>query len=79
MNWGTAKASMEPYGYHVAVDPTDLMLGLSGCYSNFLPMFRKVAQEERVSLLRLIADVSAIDRKAPDEVLLHKLVEKLKA
>lgn len=55
------------------------MLGLSGCYSNFLPMFRKVAQKERVSLLRLITDVSAIDRKAPDEVLLHKVVEKLKA
>lgn len=70
--------AMEPYGYHVAVNPTDLMLGLSGCHSNFLPMFRKVAQEE-VSLLRLIADVSAIDRKAPDEALLRKVAEKLKA
>lgn len=71
--------AMEPYGYHVAVNPTDLMLGLSGCHSNFLPMFRKVAQEEEVSLLRLIADVSAIDRKAPDEALLRKVAEKLKA
>lgn len=71
--------AMEPYGYHVAVNPTDLMLGLSGCHSNFLPMFRKVAQEEQVSLLRLIADVSAIDRKAPDEALLRKVAEKLKA
>lgn len=71
--------AMEPYGYHVAVNPTDLMLGLSGCHSNFLPMFRKVAQEEQVSLLHLIADASAIDRKAPDEALLRKVAEKLKA
>ena len=71
--------AMAPYGYHVAVNPTDLMLGLSGCHSNFLPMFRKVAQEEQVSLLRLIADVSAIDRKAPDEALLRKVAEKLQA
>lgn len=71
--------AMAPYGYHVAVNPTDLMLGLSGCHSNFLPMFRKVAQEEQVSLLRLIADVSAIDRKAPDEALLRKVAKKLQA
>ena len=71
--------AMEPYGYHVAVNPTDLMLGLSGCHSNFLPMFRKVAQEEQFSLLRLIADVSAIDRKAPDEALLRKTAKKLRA
>ena len=71
--------AMEPYGYHVAVNPTDLMLGLSGCHSNFLPMFRKAAQEEQVSLLRLIADVSAIDRKAPGEALLRKVAQKLKA
>ena len=69
---------MQPYGYHVAVNPTDLMLGLSGCHSNFLPMFRKVAEEEKVSLLRLIADVSAIDRKTPPEELLHKVAASLK-
>lgn len=71
--------AMEPYGYHVAVNPTDLMLGLAGCHSNFLPMFRKVAEEEGVSLLKLIADVSAIDRKNPPESLLREVSEKLKA
>ena len=71
--------AMEPYGYHVAVNPTDLMLGLAGCHSNFLPMFRKVAEEEGVSLLKLIADVSAIDRKKPPESLLREVSEKLKA
>lgn len=70
---------MAPYGYHVAVNPTDLMLGLAGCHSNFLPMFRRVAKEEGVSLLKLIADVSAIDRKNPPESLLREVAEKLKA
>lgn len=71
--------AMKAYDYHVAVDPTALILGLSGCHSNYLPMFTKVAQEEGVSLLRLIADVSAIDRKAPDEALLRTVAEKLKS
>ena len=70
--------AMKPYGYHVAVTPTDLMLGLAGCHSNFLPMFRKVAEEERVSLHRLIADVSAVDRKNPSEELLREIARKLK-
>ena len=68
---------MKPYGYHVAVNPTDLMLGLSGCHSNYLGMFRKVAQEENVPLLRLIADVSAIDRKNPSEELLRAVAQKM--
>ena len=71
-------SAMQPYGYHVAVNPTDLMLGLAGCHSNFLPMFKKVAEEENVSLLRLIADVSAIDRKNPSEDLLKSVAAKLK-
>lgn len=70
--------AMKAYDYHVAVNPTDLMLGLSGCHSNFLPMFKKVAEEEKVSLLRLIADVSAVDRKAPSEELLRKVAVTLK-
>lgn len=70
--------AMDPYGYHVAVNPTDLILGLSGCHSNFLPMFKRVAEEEGVSLLRLIAEVSSIDRKAPDEALLRKTAAELK-
>lgn len=70
--------AMNAYDYHVAVNPTDLMLGLSGCHSNFLPMFRKVAEDEQVSLLRLIAEVSVIDRKSPSEELMHKVAGTLK-
>lgn len=65
--------AMDAYHYHAAVNPTDLMLGLAGCHSNFLPMFRKVADEEQVSLHRLIAEASAINRKNPDEALLRKV------
>ena len=70
--------AMEPYHYRVAVNPVELMLGLTGCHSSFLPMFRRVAQEEGVSLLKLIAEVSAIDRKAPSESLLWDMAQKLK-
>ncbi len=70
--------AMEPYGYHVAVKPTDLMLGLAGCHSNYLPMFRRVAEEEHVSLHRLIAEVSAIDRKAPGEELLRQVAASMR-
>lgn len=70
--------AMKPYDYHVAVNPTDLLLGLAGCHSNYLPMFRKVAEEEHVSLLRLIADVSAVNRKNPSEELLREVAAKLK-
>lgn len=70
--------AMAAYDYRVAVDPTELMLGMTGCHSAFLPLFRRVAEEEQVSLLRLIADVSAIDRKAPTEALLRETAAKLK-
>ena len=70
--------TMESYHYHVAIAPVELMLGLSGCHSSFLPMFRKVAQEEGVSLLKLIAEASTIDRKAPSESLLRDVAKKLK-
>lgn len=38
----------------------------------------KVAQEEGVSLLKLIAEASTIDRKAPSESLLRDVAKKLK-
>ena len=69
---------MKAYNYHVAVNPTYLMLGLSGCHSNFLPMFKRVAEEENVSLLKLIAEVSTADRKNPSESLLREVAGKLK-
>ena len=69
--------AMRAYDYRVAVTPTDLMLGLTGCHSSFLPMIRKAAEENGVSLLRLIAAVSAVDRKSPSEELIKKIAEGL--
>ncbi len=70
--------AMKPYGYHVAVNPTDLVLGLTGCHSNNLPGIRKVAEEKNVPLRRLVAAVSAVDRKAPSEELIRKTADELK-
>lgn len=69
---------MAPYGYHVAVNPTDLVLGLTGCHSNGLGMFQQVAKEENVPLRRLIAEVSAIDRKNPTLDLIRQVASSLK-
>lgn len=70
--------AMRAYDYHAAVNPTDLILGLSGCHSNYLGMFKKVADEENVPLLKLIVDVSAIDRKNPAETLIRETAVKMK-
>lgn len=70
--------AMRAYDYRAAVDPTALMLGLSGCHSNALPQFQAVARKEGVSLLRLIAEVSAVDRKAPSEELLRGTAQALR-
>ena len=69
---------MKAYGYHVAVCPEDLILGLSGCHSSFLKMFHQVAQEEQVDVYQLIVRVSAIDRKAPTEELLRRTAAAIK-
>ena len=68
--------AMKAYGYHVAVCPEDLILGLSGCHSSFLKMFHHVAQEEQVDVYQLI--VRAIDRKAPTEELLRRTAAAIK-
>lgn len=70
--------AMQPYGYRPAVLPEDLILGLSGCHSSFLPLFHKIAQEESVSLYQLIVEVSKLDRKAPNEDLIRRTAQCLK-
>lgn len=69
---------METYQYHVAVKPTDLILGLAGCHSNTLKLFEQAAETEHVPLRRLIAEVSAIDRKAPSVELITKTAKLIK-
>lgn len=66
---------MEKYHYHNTISPLDLVYGQSGCHSNFGEMFAQVAKERKVSLYRLIAEVSAINRKAPTRELLEKTAD----
>ena len=76
---GKLNPAMKAYDYRPAVSPTDLMLGLAGCHSSFLPLLRQTAAEAGVSLLQLIAAVSAVDRKSPDEKLIKKIAEELRS
>lgn len=70
---------MRPFGYHPAVSPTDLILGLEGCHSNSLPIFQAVADEVGVPLYPLIAGVCALDRKSPSRKLIREVADTIKA
>lgn len=70
---------MQAFGYHSAVSPTDLMLGLEGCHSNFLPTFQAVADEAGIPLYPLIAGVCALDKKSPSLELIWEAADKIKA
>lgn len=69
---------VQKFNYHVAINPTDLMLGLAGCHSNFLSMFKKVSEDENVSLYQLIFEVSAINARNPSVELVRVVAETLK-
>lgn len=71
--------AMKEYDYHVSVCPEDLILGMSGCHSSFLKLFHKVAQEEAVDVYRLIVEVSAKNKKSPDEELIRSTARALRA
>lgn len=68
---------MKPYNYNVAVTPLELILGFSGCHSSYLKTFKKIAEQKKVSLYKLIVEVSKVDRKAPTEELMVEIANKL--
>lgn len=70
--------AMKSYHYHNPVTPLELTLGLSGCHSGFIKKFKTAAQEEQVNLFRLIAKVSAVDQKSPDNELIAKIANQIK-
>lgn len=70
--------AMKSYHYHNPVTPLELTLGLSGCHSGFIKKFKTAAQEEQVNLFRLIAKVSAVDQKSPDNELIAKTANQIK-
>ena len=71
--------AMEKHGYHVAVKPFDLILGLAGAHSSFTKMFKEVAAEKGVDLYPLILEVSKIDRKAPTRALCEEVADRMAA
>ena len=69
---------MEEKGYHVAVKPYDLILGLAGCHSSFTKRFQDISGEYGVSLYPLVVEVSKVDQKAPSEELIRQVAARLK-
>lgn len=70
--------AMKDYGYKTAVEPLDLILGLSGCHSSFVGTFEKVAKEKNKDLYQLIMKVSEINRKNPSIELMKKVANELR-
>ena len=63
--------AMAKHNYRAAVVPEDLILGVAGCHSNYLGLFKEIAKAEKVNLYQLIMEVSKKNRKNPsrDEIL----------
>lgn len=70
--------AMEAHKYHNSVKPLDLILGLSGCHSSFVKRFKKIADEKKVNLYKLIVEVSAQNKKNPSEELINQVADQLK-
>lgn len=69
--------AMAEYGYRAPVVPQDLVYGLAGCHSSFAKLFEDVAERKQVDLYRLIAEVSAVDQKAPGLELIERIADQL--
>ena len=69
--------AMNLFSYKAPITPQDLVYGLSGCHSNFAPIFETIAAEKGVSLYKLITNVSAIDKKSPPKELIEKVADEL--
>ena len=66
------------YDYHNPIPPFDLTLGLSGAHSSFSKTFKAVAADENVNLLKLIVEVSKLNRKNPNEELMRTVAKQMK-
>lgn len=58
---------MSEHDYRAAISPLDLILGYTGTHSSFLKLFKKVSEENKVPLYRLIEAVSATNIRNPTE------------
>ena len=70
--------AMEKRGYHTAVCPYDLVLGMAGCHSSFTKRFQDIARECEVPLYPLVVEVSKLDQRAPSEELIRSVAAAMK-
>ena len=70
--------AMAKHDYRAAITPEDLILGIAGCHSNFLGLFKEIAKAEKVNLYQLIMDVSKKNRKNPSKEEITKAAQALK-
>jgi 4-hydroxy 2-oxovalerate aldolase len=70
---------MAKHDYKAAITPEDLILGVAGCHSNFLDLFKETAKAEKVNLYRLIMEVSKKNRKNPSKDEMVKAAKTMKS
>ncbi|MBO4887394.1 MAG: 4-hydroxy-2-oxovalerate aldolase [Firmicutes bacterium] len=70
--------AMKEHGFKPALMPMDLILGLSGAHSSFMGTFKKVATEEGVNLMKLIVEVSKLNRRNPSEAQMRQVAETIR-
>ncbi len=73
------RPKMNEYGYHDPIPPLDLVLGYSGCHSNFVPQFTEIATAKSVNLYKLIIETSNMDMKNPSKELMESIADRLLA
>ncbi len=69
--------AMEKEGYHNPLKPLDLILGMAGCHSSFIPVYKEVAADKKVNLYQLIVETSKLDRKSPTRALMEQVAQSL--
>ncbi len=75
----TLEPAMKQHSYHNPVKPYDIILGFSGCHSNFGKIFKAVAKETEVDLFKLTCRVSKTNQKAPSEEEIRTVAATIKA
>lgn len=69
--------AMAEHAFHNPISPLDLTLGLTGCHSSFVKTFQEISTKKQVNLYKLIAEVSAIDKKSPSRELIAQVADQL--
>jgi len=62
--------------FHNPIPPLHLVLGMAGCHSQYLPVFREAAEKHGANLYRLIMEVSAEDRRTPSAAMIDSYAKK---